>query len=94
VLVEGQYMNRPLNRCARLMAIVHGGQVVISGTTEALLHGDPPEGVGLLDLGEHRLRDLSEPLRVFEVRHSALPASFRRFDQSCTRFARAAVVAP
>jgi len=76
VLVDGQYMNQPLNRCARLMAIAHGGQVVVSGTTEPLLREALPEGVGLVDLGEHRLRDLSEPLRVFEIRHPALHSEF------------------
>ena len=75
-LVEGRYLNQPLNRCARLMAIAHGGQTLISGTTEPLVRGALPEGVGLVDLGEHRLRDLSEPLRVFEVRHPTLPSEF------------------
>jgi predicted ATPase/class 3 adenylate cyclase len=76
VLVEGQYLNQPLNRCARLMAIAHGGQVLVSGATEPLVRGGFPEGVGLVDLGEHRLRDLSEPIRVFQVRHGSLPANF------------------
>jgi len=75
-LVDGQYMNQPLNRCARLMAIAHGGQVLVSGATEHLVRGGLPEGVGLVDLGEHRLRDLSEPMRVFQVRHGSLPANF------------------
>ena len=68
-VVEGQYLSQPLNRCARLMAIGHGGQVLASGTTESLIRGTVPDGVGLLDLGEHRLRDLSDPLRVFQVEH-------------------------
>jgi predicted ATPase/class 3 adenylate cyclase len=76
VLVDGHYLNQPLNRCARLMAIGHGGQVLVSGATEQLVRGDLPETVGMVDLGEHRLRDLSEPLRVFEVRHRDLPATF------------------
>jgi predicted ATPase/class 3 adenylate cyclase len=76
VLVGGQYLNQPLNRCARLMAIGHGGQVLVSGATEVLVRANLPEAVGLVDLGEHRLRDLSEPLRVFEVRHPGLPATF------------------
>ena len=75
-LVDGQYLNPPINRCARLMAIGHGGQVLVSAMTEPLVRGALPDDVGLADLGEHRLRDLSEPLRVFEVRHRALPAEF------------------
>ncbi len=67
VLVNGQYLNQPLNRCARLMAVAHGGQVVLSGTTEPLVRGSLPEGVVLLDLGEHRLRDLDRPMHIFQV---------------------------
>jgi class 3 adenylate cyclase len=37
VVVEGQYMNQPLNRCARLMAIAHGGQVLVSEASEVLM---------------------------------------------------------
>ena len=75
-LVEGQYLNQPINRCARLMAIGHGGQVLVSAMTEPLVRGALPHDAGLADLGEHRLRDLSEPLRVFEVRHRELPSEF------------------
>ena len=46
VLVNGQYLNQPLNRCARLMAAAHGGQVVLSGTTEPLVRGQPARGGG------------------------------------------------
>jgi len=76
VLVDGHYLNQPLNRCARLMAVGNGGQVLLSGATEPLIRADLPEAVALVDLGEHRLRDLLEPLRVFEVRPADLPATF------------------
>jgi len=76
VLVDGHYLNQPLNRCARLMAIGHGGQVLLSGATAALVRKGLPEAIELIDQGEHRLRDLSEPLRVFEVRHPKLRATF------------------
>jgi len=62
VVVDGQYLNQPLNRCARLMAIGHGGQVLVSGSTEPLVRGGLPEGARLVDIGDHRLRDLSEPV--------------------------------
>jgi predicted ATPase len=58
------------------MAIGHGGQVLISGSTESLVRGKLPEDVELADLGDQRLRDLSEPLRVFEVRSPGLPGAF------------------
>jgi predicted ATPase/class 3 adenylate cyclase len=67
VIFDGGYANRPINRCARLMAAGHGGQVVVSGATEALVRDQLPDGVGLIDLGEHRLRDLGRPTRVFQL---------------------------
>jgi predicted ATPase len=76
VLVGEQYTNQPLNRCARLMAAGHGGQVLVSGTTEALVRNALPERVELIDLGEHRLRDLAQPMRVFQVVHGELARTF------------------
>jgi predicted ATPase len=73
---DGNYFGPVVNRAARLMAIAHGGQVVVSGATEHLVRGALPDGVGLVDLGEHRLRDLSEPMRVFQVRYPELPSDF------------------
>jgi predicted ATPase/class 3 adenylate cyclase len=67
VVFDGGYANRPINRCSRLMAAAHGGQVVVSGATEALVRDQLPEGTGLIDLGEHRLRDLGRPTRVFQL---------------------------
>ena len=63
VLGGEQYLNQPLNRCARLMAAGHGGQVLVSGATALLVGDDLPSGCGLVDLGEHRLRDLARPVR-------------------------------
>ena len=57
---DGHYVNQPLNRCARLMAIAHGGQVVASETVESLLRTALPVEVTLVDVGEHRLRDLTD----------------------------------
>jgi predicted ATPase/class 3 adenylate cyclase len=67
VVFDGGYANRPINRCARLMASAHGGQVVVSGATEALVRDQLSVGMGLVDLGEHRLRDLGRPTRVFQL---------------------------
>jgi predicted ATPase/class 3 adenylate cyclase len=74
--VGGQYDSQPLNRCARLMAAAHGGQVVVSDAVEALARGALPPVVGLVDLGEHRLRDLAQPIRVFQVTHPGLADRF------------------
>src|SRR3954471_7799673 len=60
------YANLPINRCSRLMSAAHGGQIVLSGATESLVRDALPDGVELMDLGEHRLRDLRRPLWVFQ----------------------------
>ena len=72
----GEYVNRPLNRCARLMAVGHGGQVLLSDATAAVAGDGLSDGVSLVDLGEHRLRDLGAPMRVFQLAHRDLPAEF------------------
>ena len=54
---DGDYFGSEVNRAARLMSVAHGGQIVVSLATSALLRD---ESVDLVDLGEHRLRDLDE----------------------------------
>ena len=76
VLSDGQYANRPLNRCARLMAAAHGGQTLMSDATEALVRSQLPDGATLLDLGEHRLRDLAGRMHIFQLVHPDLPGAF------------------
>src|ERR1700758_4220879 len=56
---DGDYFGPALNRAARLMAMGHGGQGLVSHATEQLVGGALPRGLDLVDLGEHRLRDLS-----------------------------------
>ena len=73
---DGDYHGTALNRAARLTAVAHGGQIVVSAVTEGLVSDALPEDVQLHDLGEHRLRDLAQPLRVFEVQHPELPQQF------------------
>src|SRR6516225_3692558 len=58
------------------MAAGHGGQVLVSGTTELLVRDDLPEGCGLVDLGEHRLRDLARPVRIFQLTGPGLRTEF------------------
>ena len=76
MLRDGQYVNRPLNRCARLMAAAHGGQILLSDATEALVRSQLPDGATLLDLGEHRLRDLAGQMHIFQLVHPDLPGAF------------------
>jgi hypothetical protein len=73
---DGDYFGPEVNRAARLMAIAHGGQIVCSPATAELVGGHLSAGVSLADLDMHRLRDLSEPLRAFQVVGEGLPSSF------------------
>jgi predicted ATPase/class 3 adenylate cyclase/DNA-binding XRE family transcriptional regulator/Tfp pilus assembly protein PilF len=51
----------------RIMSAAHGGQVLLSNATEALVHGQLPGRVILRDMGEHKFKDVLQPLRVFQV---------------------------
>jgi len=66
-LRDGDYYGSATNRAARLMSAAHGGQVLISLATEELVRDALPDDSELRDLGEHRLRDLARPERVFEL---------------------------
>ena len=73
---DADYFGPPLNRVARLLAAGYGGQILLSRATEQLVRDRlPPEGA-LDDLGEHRLKDLSAPERIFQVVVPDLPSSF------------------
>lgn len=64
---DGDYLGPAVNRVARLLAIGHGGQVLVSGTTAELLRAEMPQLFSLRDLGAHRLKDLAHPERVFQL---------------------------
>jgi predicted ATPase/class 3 adenylate cyclase len=66
---DGNYFGSAVNEVARLMAVGHGGQVLCSAATAALMS----DRAQLVDLGEHRLRDLSSPRRVFQVGEEEFP---------------------
>jgi predicted ATPase/class 3 adenylate cyclase len=67
----GDYYGPTVNRAARLMAVAHGGQVLLSRATQELV-----SGCELVDLGEHRLRDLSRAEHVFQL---AAPGLWNEF---------------
>jgi predicted ATPase/class 3 adenylate cyclase len=73
---DNDYFGPVVNRAARLEAVAHGGQVLISGATAELLSESLPEGVTLRDLGLHRLKDLGRPERVFQLEAEFLQPSF------------------
>ena len=65
------YVGLDVHRAARICAAAHGGQVLLSQTTHDLV----PEAT-VRDLGEHRLRDLTNPQRLFQLQGEGLAASF------------------
>ncbi|WP_406815592.1 ATP-binding protein [Mycobacterium sp. M23085] len=70
-LREGDYFGAVLNRAARVMAAGHGGQILLADSTACLL-----SGVDLIDLGPRRLRDLPNPVQVFQVQAEGLRTDF------------------
>jgi class 3 adenylate cyclase len=66
-LRDGDYFGSAVNRAARLEAVAHGGQIVCSQATADLVRDSLPASVELVDLGDHTLRDLARPERVFQV---------------------------
>jgi predicted ATPase/class 3 adenylate cyclase len=75
-LRAGDYYGSAVNRCARLRAIGHGGQVLLSDVTRDLTRDTLPPSASLKSLGAHRLRDLSRPESVFQLLHPVLPLDF------------------
>jgi predicted ATPase/class 3 adenylate cyclase len=73
---DGDYYGPPLNRAARLMSAGHGGQVLLSQATCQLVRDTLPEGTSLVDLGEHRLKDLIRSERIFQVADADVSGDF------------------
>src|SRR6201981_2600533 len=70
-LRDGDYFGTVLNRAARVMAAGHGGQILLAESTAGLLSGGD-----LVDLGPRRLRDVPNPITVFQVNAPGLPEDF------------------
>jgi len=68
---DNDYFGPALNRAARTMSAAHGGQILIAASTAALVNG-----IDLIDLGRHRLRDLSQEQHLFQVRVEGLKLNF------------------
>ncbi len=73
---DDDYFGPAVNRVARLLAIGHGGQVLVSGVSADLVQGELPSRASLRDLGEHRLRDLARPEYVYQLLAPDLTADF------------------
>lgn len=73
---DADYFGPAVNRVARLLAIGHGGQVLISGVATDLVQGALPAQATLRDLGQHRLRDLARPEHVYQLLAPGLVSDF------------------
>ncbi len=73
---EGTYVGPTINRTARLRDLAHGGQTVLSGTTEGLVVDTLPADAWLTDLGRHELRGVARPERVVQLCHPDIRNDF------------------
>ena len=84
VRAGGAYTGLAVHRAARICAAAHGGEVLISQATQTLIEDEEEElGFVLADVGEHRLKDLDRPVRLFQLTAAGLdtqapPAGERR----------------
>jgi predicted ATPase len=70
------YLGLDVHHAARIMNAGHGGQVLLSPTTQELVKHELPDGVSLRDLGEYRLKDLQHLSHLFQLVITDLPADF------------------
>src|SRR5215210_6648516 len=70
------YVGIDVNRAARIAAAGHGGQVLVSEATRALVSDRLPDGVAIRSVGSYRLRGLQGAERIHQLEVSGLPASF------------------
>ncbi len=82
---DGDFFGPALNRDARILAIGHGGQILLSAVAAALARDRLPGDIELLDRGSHRLRDLDRPEQIFQVATADLPRDFPPLRSLSTR---------
>ena len=82
---DGDYFGPALNRAARILAIGHGGQVVLSAVAAVLARDRLPTTMDLRDLGSHRLRDLDRPEQIFQLVVDGLASDFSPLRSLSTR---------
>ena len=73
---DGGYVGMDVHRAARIAAAAHGGQVVVSEATAGLVGPGAVDGVSLVDLGSHRLKDLPAPEHLFQLAGEGLRRDF------------------
>ncbi|MGC8667766.1 MAG: tetratricopeptide repeat protein [Chthonomonadales bacterium] len=73
---SGDYLGPAVNRTARIRDAAHGGQILLSQATAALVQDHLPQGAALKQLGLHRLKDLQRPENLYQLTHPALREDF------------------
>jgi len=69
---DGDWFGSDVNRAARVMAVAHGGQILCTGAVREQVH----DAFDLVDLGEHRLRDLQANVRLYQANAPGVPHTF------------------
>ena len=75
LLADEGYVGDDVHLAARVAASGHGGQVLVSYSTAALIEpsGSEPQALSLVDLGEHRLKDIEEAVSIFQLGDGSFP---------------------
>jgi class 3 adenylate cyclase len=76
ILGGDDYIGIDVNRAARIAAAGHGGQVLLSESTRAVVINDLPNGDSMRDLGAHRLKDFADATRLYDLVIAGLLAEF------------------
>jgi class 3 adenylate cyclase len=76
VVADNLYAGLDVHRAARIMSAAHGGQILLSERTAGFVIDEPPDGLALRDLGEHRLKDLAQPKRLYQLLVAGLECEF------------------
>ena len=75
-VTDDRYLGVAVHHAARICSAGHGGQVVVSQSTMAVLEDEPLDGIELRELGHHKLKDFERPERLFQVVIPGLRAEF------------------
>src|SRR6266550_53036 len=76
VLSGSDYVGMDVHRAARIASAAHGGQLIVSEATRALIEHSLPAGASLRDLGKHRLKDILQPEHLYDLVIDGLQADF------------------
>ncbi|HEX4746696.1 MAG TPA: AAA family ATPase [Gaiellaceae bacterium] len=91
---DERYFGLGVHRAARICALAHGGQVLLSNTTRELVADDLPSGVAVRDLGDHALKDIDRPERLFQLEIQDLQNEFAPLVTSASSFEERRSMAP